>query len=184
MAKTLFISVEDIKTFSSINGNVDDNKIIQFISIAQDLDLEVVLGTRLFNRVITEIESGTISTPIQLLLDKYIKPTLIHYANARILPSIAYTIANGGIFKHSSENSETVSIDELNLLTEQSSSIAGQYADRMAKFLNYHNSDYPEYTNNTNEEIRPDRDPIYSPFELNGSTENARMIKGFYHRNK
>jgi hypothetical protein len=177
--KTLFITTNDIKDFSNLSGNIDNNKIIQFISIAQDLDVVPILGTDLSNRLIEVIEHGSLTAIEEALINDYIKPTLIHFAQSRILPNIAYTIANGGIFKHSSENSETVDVKELNVLTENEVSIASQYGDRLAKYLRFHTSDFPEYLTNTNEDIKPDRNPVFNPFELSGNKHiNYRRLGG------
>ena len=41
---------------------------------------------------------------------------LIHYAMAEYLPFAAYTIANGGVFKHNSENATQPSKSEIDVL--------------------------------------------------------------------
>ena len=45
MAKALFISRTDLVKNSIIDGNVDTDKFIQFISIAQDIEVHNYLGT-------------------------------------------------------------------------------------------------------------------------------------------
>ena len=49
----LFISPEDLVKRTAINGNVDRDQMIQFIKIAQDIHVQAILGTALYNRLKT-----------------------------------------------------------------------------------------------------------------------------------
>ena len=127
MREVLCITRNDIVRYSNLNGAVDSDKMIQFIKLAQDIHLETVLGTDLMNRLKSDIEAGTLTDPYLTLLNKYIKPMLIHYSLLEIIPFNAYQISNGGIFKHNSENSESVSKSEVDFLAEKHRKIAQNY---------------------------------------------------------
>ena len=45
MAEALLISTKDIIQFTSVNGNVDSDKFIQYVKIAQDTHIQNYLGT-------------------------------------------------------------------------------------------------------------------------------------------
>ena len=51
MAQALFVTTEDIKKFTALNGNVDPDKFIQFVKIAQDTHIQeyLVLVWQAFN---------------------------------------------------------------------------------------------------------------------------------------
>ena len=49
--KALFITINDLKRKSIIDGNVDADKLIQFIEVAQDTHIQNYLGGKLYNRV-------------------------------------------------------------------------------------------------------------------------------------
>ena len=49
--KALFISVADLKKKSIINGNVDSDKIIHFIEIAQHIYIHQYLGTSIYDKL-------------------------------------------------------------------------------------------------------------------------------------
>ena len=40
MAQALFITRDDIVKFTALNGNIDTDKFIQFIKIAQDIHIQ------------------------------------------------------------------------------------------------------------------------------------------------
>jgi hypothetical protein len=60
---------------------------------------------------------------------------LIHYAMMDYLPFAAYQIKNGGVFKHNSENSETVSKDEIDFLTKKQRDFAEYYTRRFIDYI-------------------------------------------------
>ena len=105
--EALLITRQDIVKYSNLNGNLDSDKMQQFVKLAQDIHLERILGSDLLNKIKEDIIAGTLADPYLTLLTKYIKPMLIHYALVEIIPFNAYQIANGGIFKHNSENSDS-----------------------------------------------------------------------------
>jgi hypothetical protein len=83
---------------------------------------------------------------------------VIHYAMVDFLPFAAYQIKQGGIFKHVSENAETVDKNEVDYLVEKERTLAEYYTRRFIQFMDFNQSSYPEYTSNTNDDIYPDRD--------------------------
>jgi len=120
MSKALFISVLDLKKRSILDGNLDSDKVIQFIEVAQDTHIQNYLGGKLYQKLQDIIIAGTVDQPAnsnyKLLLNTYIKPMLIWYAQSNFLPFAMYQISNGGVFKHRSENSDTVTYDEMAML--------------------------------------------------------------------
>ena len=110
MATAIFISNKDLVRNTIVDGNVDINKFIQFIRLAQDIHIQNYLGTDLYDKISSLILAGSLNITDNpdyvTLVDEYIKPMLIHFAMVDYIPFAAYQIANGGVFKHNSENSE------------------------------------------------------------------------------
>ena len=116
MATALFIGRKDIARNTILDGNVDTDKFIQFIKIAQEIHIQNYLGTDLYNKISADIIAGTLSGAYLTLVNKYVQPMLIHYAMADYLPFAAYQVKNGGVFKHTSENAEAVEKNEVDFL--------------------------------------------------------------------
>ena len=102
MATALFISRTDLVKNSILDGNVDTDKFIQFIKIAQQIDIRNYLGSELYNRISNDITNSTLTGNYLTLVRDYIQPMLIHFAMVQYLPFAAYQIKNGGIYKHQS----------------------------------------------------------------------------------
>lgn len=162
MAQALFVNREDIVKFSAVNGNVDVDKFIQFVKIAHDIHLQNYLGTDLFNKISTDIIGSSLSGNYLSLVNNYIKPMAIHWAMVEYLPFAAYTIANKGVYKHGSENSETVSKDEVDFLIEKHRDIAQHYTQRFIDYMCFNNNLFPEYNSNSNEDMNPDKDSSFN----------------------
>ena len=100
MATALFISRTDLVKNSIIDGNVDTDKFIQFIKVAQEIEIRNYLGTKLYEKLQSDIAGSGVTGNYQILLNKYVQPMLIWYAQAEYIPYAAYQIKNGGVFKH------------------------------------------------------------------------------------
>jgi hypothetical protein len=91
---------------------------------------------------------------------------LIHFAMVDYLPFAAYQVKNGGVFKHSSENSETVSKSEVDYLVNKEREFAEYYTRRFIDYMANNQNLFPEYTSNSNEDINPDKDATFNGWVL------------------
>ena len=162
----LFIKREDLVRNSIINGNVDTDLFIQNIKDAQQIHVRNYLGTDLYNKISADIIAGTLSGDYLTLVNSYVQPMLIHFAMVDYLPFAAYSIKNGGIYKHTSENSEVVSKDEVDYLVSKERDIAEYYTRRFIDYMAFNQSSFPEYTSNINDDIHPDHDATFQGWVL------------------
>jgi hypothetical protein len=156
MAEALLVTRNDIVKFTAMNGNVDTDKFIQFVKIAQDIHIQNYTGTDLINKIKADILDDTLAGNYLSLTEVYLKPMLIHWAMVEYLPFAAYTIANKGVYKHSSENSENVQKNEVDFLIEKERQIAQHYTERFINYISFNNNLFPEYYNNQNGNMYPD----------------------------
>jgi hypothetical protein len=155
MAEALLISRNDIVKFTALNGNIDTDSFIQWIKVSQDIHIQNYLGTNLLEKIKTDIINNTLANPYLSLLNTYVKPMLIHWAMVEYLPFSAYTIANKGVFKHTSENATSVEKNEVDFLVEKERMIAQNYTERFITYINFNNTLFPEYSNNSNADMFP-----------------------------
>ena len=162
MAEALLITRTDLVKFTSMNGNVDTDKFIQYIKIAQDIHIQGYLGTDLLEKIKADIVASTLAGDYLTLVETYIKPMLIHFAFLEFLPFAAYTIANKGVYKHSSENAENVDKIEVDFLIEKERKIAEHYTQRFIDYMCFNQSKFPEYNTNSNGDMYPNTDTNFS----------------------
>lgn len=160
MATTLFITPNDLKQNTILNGNVDTDLFIQFIKIAQQMHIQNYLGTKLYEAITNKIDTSTLTGDYLDLTTEYIQPMLIHFAMVDYLPFANYQIRNGGVFKHRSENSESTSKDELDILVQKHRTFADFYAKRFVDYMGiFASQKFPEYWQNRDDDMYPDRNP-------------------------
>jgi len=168
MATTLFINRTDLIRNSIMDGNVDTDRFIQFIKIAQEIDVQQIMGTKMYDGLTTAIPNIDLPANARwkTVLDDYIAPMLIWYAQSNYMPFAAYQIKNGGVFKHTSENAQSVDKNEIDFLVEKARTNAEWYSRRFIDFMSFNQTTYPEYTSNINDDIYPSNDATFNGWVL------------------
>ena len=167
MATALFIKRADLVKNTALSGNVDTDKFIQFVKLAQEIHVRNYLGTDLYNKISNDIISSSLSGDYLDLVNDYIQPMLIHFAMSEYLPFAAYTIANGGVYKHTSENATQPLKEEIDSLINKERDYAEYYTNRFIEYMSFNaSSKFPEYYSNNNEDIYPDKDSLFQGWVL------------------
>jgi len=166
MATALFISRTDLVKNTIVDGNVDTDKFIQFIKIAQEIHITNYLGSKLYDKISSDIVAGSLAGNYLALVNDYIQPMLIHFAMVEYLPFAAYQIKNGGVSKHSSENSESVSKSEIEFLVQKERDTSEYYTRRFVDYICFNSEKFPEYNTNKDSDVRPDKDSNVSNWVL------------------
>jgi hypothetical protein len=167
MPSALFIKRSDLVNNTALSGSVDTDKFIQFVKIAQDIHIQNYLGTDLYEKISADIVANTLSGDYLALVNDYVQPMLIHFAMVEYLPFAAYTIANGGVYKHNSENSSLAVKEEIDSLIAKERDYAEYYTQRFIDYMSFNApSKFPEYYSNNNEEIYPDKNALFNGWML------------------
>jgi len=161
MAKTLFISPLYVKQKTLIKGNLDNDKMLQFIDIAQEIHIQNVIGTDLKDRLESGISADDLTANESDLLSDYIMPALAHWTMVEFLPYSNFSISNKGVFKESAENSESATSDDIEFLMNKQRDVAMYWNNRLIDYLCYNSDLFPEYTTNIDEDVKPKRDETY-----------------------
>ena len=166
MAQVLFITREDIVSKTPLGGNVDTDKFIFFIKQAQDIHIQNLLGTKLYQKLQDDIAGSTLTGNYQTLAETYVQPVLIQYALSDYLPFASVTIGNGGVYIPVAENAETASKSRIDFLVQKTRDKAEWYARRLIDYLVYNNQLFPEYRQNSNNDIYPSNDSTFHGWVL------------------
>ena len=140
----LLIRPSEITEFTPLGGNVDVDKYKPCIYDVQITVIEPLLGTTLYEKIKTDFDTDALEGLYETLYNDYLKPILRHQVFAEYVEIGAYTVANGGIYKHQPANSEVVSKSEVQYLAQTQRTKAQLYIDRAEKWLCKNN--LPEYS--------------------------------------
>jgi len=156
MSNILLVGTDRIKRFTPIQQNVEDNIIIPYIKKSQDTHIQDMLGTDLYNKILTEVENSTISGDYKELLDKYIIPCLTEWTFYEVLPFINFKMTNKSIVQGNSEFSSEVDLGDLKYLRSVARDMADFYSERLKGYLKQYPNKFPEYlTNSGYDKLKP-----------------------------
>lgn len=131
----LVINPTDISKTTILGGNVDVDKYRYCIYNVQLLVLEPLLGTELYNKVLADAEANTLAGLYLDLYTKFVKPIVKNEALAEYLEVASYLVTNGGVYKHTAENSEIVDKNEVQFLAGKYHSIGQALIQRFEKWI-------------------------------------------------
>ena len=114
--------------------------------------LENVLGTKLYDKIITDFEGDTLAGLYLQMFTDYIKPVLWHSVFAEYVKLGSIIVGNGGMYKHVAQDAEVASKDDINYLAKNAQSKADTYVDRLIRFLSDQDANISEYTTNQDED--------------------------------
>ena len=159
---TLWIGQDYLIRHSVIDDNTEYDKITPVIELVQDKYILPLLGTGLYNTIETHIlayinSATTIPAAYKTLIDNYILKMMVHYIMYESSPTFKFRYANKGIMTNSSDNGQPIPTNDMEYLMNIWKTNGEMYGDRMIKYLNYNNSTYPTYNNNTGADIFPER---------------------------
>lgn len=182
MTQTFLVSEAKIREFTDIDNNVDTALIKNGIRESQDIELQRVLGTLLYDKMLDLVNAGTINSSgnsnYKTLLDDYIQNFLIYAAYFYILDSIFLRSRNNGLITPTGGDNSDVASKQLYDMKRQSVKNKMEfYAQKLRDYLIEEEALYPELTeSNKLYEQYPDYDEQYGRpfvFRKNGYEEEA-----------
>jgi hypothetical protein len=147
--RALFITEQGLKEYSLIDENLSMDKIRPTILVAQDMYLQPILGTDLYNEINDQIIDDDLSANNITLLRNYIKPCLVYYIMMELPVAISYKYVNRDLTRNNGEGSNYASLAEIREVTEKNRIKAEFYGERLVKYLIANEGNYPLYSANS-----------------------------------
>jgi hypothetical protein len=164
----LLISEVKLKSYTNINKNVDMDVLKAEIQIAQDIDLQTILGTKFYKQLLARVGAdGTNTfTPDELILvNEYIQPYLVQTAYFNAMPQIMYRTVNRGVVQGNMESANSVDTETFKYLRSIQKQRADFYSQRLIDYLllGRGQNKFPAYLNtSTLDGMIPDRNQKYN----------------------
>lgn len=175
MAQVYFISADKLKEDTVISENTDNKLIAPTILMVQDIYIQGILGTSLYNELKTQIQSNSVSALNQTLLNDYLQNTIKHYCMAELCLPLTYKFMNKSIVTKNSENSSTATLEQLSQIKNYYLNHAEWYAKRIVKYLQENQTQYPLWLggNTTIDAIHPRTNTYHTGMFLGNTRGNA-----------
>jgi hypothetical protein len=173
---TLFISATRLKKDTALGGSVDDNLIMPYILLAQDMNILPVLGTDLYEALKTKINAGSLTGDYKTLMETYIQPALVQFSFSQLAPYLRLRFVNNAVVvMGATEQSSSATYDDIKPLMDTATDAAEFYRQRMIDYLRNNSSLFPEYTSNTGSDLDPTTRNYYSGINLDEAPISNRM---------
>jgi hypothetical protein len=176
----LLISVDTIKDRTPIHDNVDEKLIYPEIKLAQDMFIHPILGTALYDKLISDIDTtGTTTGAYKTLLDNYIIDTLMYHVLSALPEALSFQFWNKGVVRKVGESTELPSMSELLDISDRYRRKAEWYGERLTLYLKQtaSSSVLPEYLSpgDTVDTLIPENSSFTSPIYL-GDEMNCQHL--------
>lgn len=181
-AEVLFVNPDYIKRITNINASIEDSYLVPSVILAQDKYIQLYLGTDLLEKLKTDISAGTISGNYETLLDKYVRKATLWWTMVDLMPSLYVKIDNGGLAIRVSDDTTSISPDDLHRETERARTNAQFYTFRLYQYLCNNSSLFPEYSSNTGADMLPQPADYYqSGMSIStGGTPSIQFMKQYF----
>lgn len=156
------VSTARLKKNTPIQQNVEDDILNPYIFKAQETHVHQILGTDLYNKMMTSIKTNSVTGDYLTLLNDYIQPFLIEWAFYEVLPFISMKITNKSIVRGNADYLVEGDLSDLKYLRQTVRDLAEFYGERMIGYLKQYSHLFPEYlTNSGLDKIVPKRNNYF-----------------------
>ena len=177
---TLYISATRLKKDTALGGSVDDNLIMPYILLAQDMYILPILGTDLDNKLKSEIQAGTLAGAYKTLIEDYVQKALVQFAFAELAPFMRLRFVNNAIVvMGATDQSSSASYDDIKPLMDRAKDAAEFYRERTIDYLRNNTSSFSEYSSNTGADLDPTTRNYYAGINLDSNVPRSNRMKSF-----
>ena len=177
---TLYISSTRLKKDTALGGSVDDNLIMPYILLAQDMNILPILGTDLDAKLKTEIQADTVAGVYKTLLETYIQPALVQFAFSTLAPYLRLRFSNNSVVvMGATEQSSSATYEDIKPLMDTATDAAEFYRQRAIDYLRDNSSSFPEYSSNTGADLNPTTRNYYAGLNLDVNVPMSNRLKSF-----
>lgn len=144
----LLISEDKIKTLSGLDDNIWGKNLLPAIREAQEMGLQSIIGSCLYQSLCSKVEDGSIMDPsnsaYKTLLDTQIQYYLLYRTISDLVPIIGVKLANIGVVISNDEHIQNLTEDERSRVDTYYEQRADFYCKRLQEFLLENKDLYPE----------------------------------------
>ena len=176
MTTTFLISEAKVRAFTSLNNSVDTDLIKNCIRTAQDYRLQSVIGTVLYEKLLSDVNSASLTGYYKTLVDDYLQDFLLYAVYYESLEEIFLRPRNNGLLKpNGGENSDPVDKSLYDMKRQSIENKMTYYSDRLTKYLIENQNNLPELNESQYLfEQNPDYSEKYkNPFVMKGGAYAA-----------
>lgn len=145
MAQALLLTTQRFFEKSIIDSNVDADLITKLILRATQINVSQILGTDLFNKIVTDAGSNTISGYYKTLLDDYIQDFIVYWVEYYSYTELNYHLTNKSVSQKSSSNSQPTDHSTISKIEKTKKALADAQGTAIYNYIMNNLTQFPEY---------------------------------------
>ena len=149
LAETKIITEQEVKNWTDISNNVQSSSLAFAITISQDLYVRTALGEKLYEELVGQVATDTLTALNTTLLNgndrlfRGIKPGLAWWIAYESYTYLHSKISPTGIQAKSTEQATSIDSRSLEIRKNMAKKKAEYYIDQLICYLRDNESDYP-----------------------------------------
>ena len=177
---TLYISATRLKKDSAIGGSVEDDLIMPYILLAQDMNILPILGTDLDAKLKADIQAGSLAGAYKTLVETYIQPALVQFSFVSLVPYLRLRFVNNAVVvMGATDQSSSASYEDLEPVMNTATDAAEFYRQRCIDYLRDNTSSFPEYSSNSGSDLDPTVNNYFAGINLEPTAPRNNRLKSF-----
>ena len=177
---TLYISATRLKKDSAIGGSVEDDLIMPYILLAQDMNILPILGTDLDAKLKSDIQGSSLTGAYKTLVEDYIQPALVQFSFVSLVPYLRLRFSNNSVvIMGATEQSSSATYEDLEPVMNTATDAAEFYRQRCIDFLRNNESSFPEYSTNSGADLDPTVNNYFAGINLQPTAPRSNRMKSF-----
>jgi len=177
---TLYISATRLKKDSAIGGSVEDDLIMPYILLAQDMNILPILGTDLDAKLKADIQGGSLTGAYKTLVETYIQPALVQFSFVSLVPYLRLRFVNNAVVvMGATDQSSSASYEDLEPVMNTATDAAEFYRQRAIDYLRDNTSSFPEYSSNSGSDLDPTVNNYFAGINLEPTAPRSNRLKSF-----
>ena len=177
---TLYISATRLKKDSAIGGSVEDDLIMPYILLAQDMNILPILGTDLDAKLKSDIQGGSLTGAYKTLVETYIQPALVQFSFVSLVPYLRLRFVNNAVVvMGATDQSSSASYEDLEPVMNTATDAAEFYRQRCIDYLRNNESSFPEYSSNSGSDLDPTVNNYFAGINLEPTAPRSNRLKSF-----
>lgn len=169
----LLILPSVVKDRMVLHSNTDDKLIVPEIKAAQDMRVRPILGSVLYDKLLADIASNSLTGEYKKIMDNYIVDAICNYVMAELPEGLNYQFWNKGVATKTTDNSQAPSMSDMYSIVSKYKKRAEHYANACRLYIIQNIAKFPEYyATGGIDRVTPERGVYTSPIYLGNSGNN------------
>lgn len=152
---TLLISYKTLIEVSELNSNIDAKIILPLIKEVQEIRVQPLIGTRLFEKIKQDMTDDALTGDYKQLVDDYIRPVLVYNILTDLPFKLNNRFSNVAVVNRTAEASNQISEADIQKFSDFNKTRARWYGDRLTDYLCANSAKFPEYLESTTKDELP-----------------------------